>query len=527
MISQATQSLIQKYLSWHQSLQPKEGVSTVHVDELASRVAAFYEKIRGVIDWKEEHLLRKSAIERNLKRRLILNQSEANIASSLVLELVRGGYFPNDKIEESKIEIIKSIIDKYVLVINNSPAPPQEKIKIQLQNWLIELASCEIEETLDTRTRENSQMEYMVNEMMVRIDVKDKISDEDKKIQIYIAVQKALFKLDPSIITYHLLEQRYPNWHNLSFAELNEIAQNIYLIWEKIDQDFKHPLAEKFYRICEQYDTPYLIMGDILSEDTGKVEERFNDPEKLELSIKSSYDKRYKQLKSRLKRAAVYSTLSIFLTKMLLALAIEIPLDKYITANFNAMTLGVNILIPPLLMFLLVLTIRPPRKENLQKVILEIMKVVYEGKRKDIYPIKSKKKRGIILKSIIFFFYLIMFIISFGVIWWLLSTLPQFGILSKIIFMIFVSLISFAGIKIRERSKELQVEPDKGNAITFLMDSFSLPFIQMGKWLSNEFSKYNVFVVFFNSLIDMPFQIFVEFLEQWRYFLKEKREEIH
>jgi hypothetical protein len=238
MISQATQGLIQKYLSWHQSLQPKEGVSTVHVDELASRVAAFYEKIRGVIDWKEEHLLRKSAIERNLKRRLILNQSEENIASSLVLELVRGGYFPNDKIEESKIETIKNIIDKYVLVINNSPAPPQEKIKIQLQNWLIELASCEIEETLDTRTRENAQMEYMVNEMMARIDVKDKISDEDKKIQIYIAVQKALFKLDPSIITYHLLEQRYSNWHNLSFAELNEIAQNIYLIWEKIDQDF-------------------------------------------------------------------------------------------------------------------------------------------------------------------------------------------------------------------------------------------------------------------------------------------------
>jgi hypothetical protein len=25
----------------------------------------------------------------------------------------------------------------------------------------------------------------------------------------------------------------------------------------------------------------------------------------------------------------------------------------------------------------------------------------------------------------------------------------------------------------------------------------------------------------------MPFQVFVEFLEQWRYYLKEKREEIH
>jgi len=27
-------------------------------------------------------------------------------------------------------------------------------------------------------------------------------------------------------------------------------------------------------------------------------------------------------------------------------------------------------------------------------------------------------------------------------------------------------------------------------------------------------------------LIDMPFLVFVEFIEQWRYFLKEKKEEI-
>jgi len=30
-----------------------------------------------------------------------------------------------------------------------------------------------------------------------------------------------------------------------------------------------------------------------------------------------------------------------------------------------------------------------------------------------------------------------------------------------------------------------------------------------------------------NFLIEAPFQIFVEFLEQWRSFLREKKEEIH
>ncbi len=267
-------------------------------------------------------------------------------------------------------------------------------------------------------------------------------------------------------------------------------------------------------------------MGDILSQDPSKIQEKIQDPEILENLIKDAYQKRLKQLKSRLRRAAIFATLSIFATKMLLALAIEVPFDKYLTNEFNLSTLGLNILIPPFLMFLLVLTIRPPRRENLQKVILEVMKIVQDQKRKEVYLIKPAFKRGLILKSLIFLVYLITFTISFGLIWWALPKLG-FGILSKIIFLIFISLISFAGVKIRERAKELQVETDKGNFFTFFLDSFSLPFIRVGKWLSSEFAKFNIIVVFFNSMIDMPFQIFVEFLEQWRYYLKEKREEIH
>ena len=61
-ISQATQKLISRYHAWQQASLQKEGVATVHVDEVAAKVAAFYERIRGVIDWREEHLLRRTAL---------------------------------------------------------------------------------------------------------------------------------------------------------------------------------------------------------------------------------------------------------------------------------------------------------------------------------------------------------------------------------------------------------------------------------------------------------------------------------
>ena len=34
---------------------------TINVDDVAARVASFYEAIRGIVDWREEHLLRKLA----------------------------------------------------------------------------------------------------------------------------------------------------------------------------------------------------------------------------------------------------------------------------------------------------------------------------------------------------------------------------------------------------------------------------------------------------------------------------------
>lgn len=91
----------------------------------------------------------------------------------------------------------------------------------------------------------------------------------------------------------------------------------------------------------------------------------------------------------------------------------------------------------------------------------------------------------------------------------------------------FFSLIAFAGVKIRERAKELDVMEGRGGFWAFLTDTISLPFLRVGRWLSNQWMRFNIVVVLITALIDMPFQLFTEFLEHWRTFLKEKKEEIH
>jgi len=539
-LSQPTQKLIEQYQDWYQSQKPKEGAVTIHVDEVASKVAAFYEKVRGIIDWKEEHLLRRRAIERVIKRRFFSGAnitngkvSDQEIAKPLVLELVRGGHFPNDRIEEKKIPQIQKAINKYVFILNHSSnKEKKEKSKLQLYNWLCSIAACEIEEILTPSSKERALIDYMFKLMKERIKLNEGVlkfkgvSEKEKEIQIYIAVQMALFKLDAPVISYHLLKYRYPDWKNISEDRLREVAENIYSLWKKIEKDLNHPLADKFYRVCEKYDTLYLLLGDVLSTSHQEIETKIKNPEALEESIKEAYNKRVKTLKSRLRRAAFYSTLSIFLTNIVSLLAIEIPATKLLTGHFNLLAIGVDIIGPTFLMFLLVITIKPPKKENLPKIIMETMKIVYKREKKDTYEIRAFAKRSFIVNFIIHFLYTIGFTIAVGLI---ILGLYQvnFPPLSYLIFIIFLSLIAFAGAKIRQRAKELQVVEEKESILHFFFDPFAIPIIQLGKWLTIRWKRYNVIAAVFSALIDMPFTVFIEFVEQWRYYLKEKKEEIH
>jgi hypothetical protein len=90
----------------------------------------------------------------------------------------------------------------------------------------------------------------------------------------------------------------------------------------------------------------------------------------------------------------------------------------------------------------------------------------------------------------------------------------------------FTSLIAFTGNKIRKSSRELHMNEKRDSFFQVIIDLFSVPVMSLGKWFLARWKKINILGVFFNVLIDTPFLIFVQFLEQWRYFLKEKKENL-
>jgi len=518
-------------------------ISPIQVDELASKVAKLYEKVRRVIDWKEEHLVRRTAIERILKRRLISElygmgltpkMNAREMAEPMVMELIRSGYFPNGEIPKDKVVLARKVLEKYIYILDNNPVTSRTSLDIKKKtnfyNNLIEIAACEIEEILAPAYRENALMNLMTNIVYDRIKIipENYLCEEEAFIQIYIAVHRTLFNLDAPVIIFNLIKMKYPIWFSNDEADIKQITISIAGILKDIENDLEHPKGGSFYRVCAHYDAAYRILGDLMKKIEGSVKDmkqRLLDESILEKQIERAYGKRYVTLKRRLIRSAIFSTLSILLSGIVSFLIFEGPVAKLVHGHFSPWALVVDLAVPTILMFLFVIVIKPPHKKNYQKVVKEVQKTLFRLETPDVYEVSLVKKKKTAFTLIFGAISMIAGAASLIFIWWIfkLGGVPW---TSLYIDTATVAMIVFAAMVIRDRSKEITIE-DRGSFSEFLLDLFTIPLAKLGQWLSEKWKEYNIVSVLFTALIDAPFSAIIAVIEDWRSFLKERRSEIH
>lgn len=540
-LSPEVQKLIKQYQENLKAQKLPKGVSVIHVDKIASKVAALYERIRQVIDWKEEHLVRRAAIERILKRALLseisgssvaANLKPEEIAESLVTELIRGGHLPNDRIPRSRLTRVEPALARYIYILESHPGKDtfsESKKKIDLYHWLLSIAACEIEDILSPSVKEKALIECMTNIMAQAISVHSDFAlvDKQKWVQTYIAVHRTLFHLDSPIITYNLLCHHYPGWTSPSPPDFEKIANQIFDIAKNIEQELNHSLAGHFSAICEQYDTVYLLLGDaleLLAEKPERIPARFADPSRLENFMDITYRRRLKTLKARLFRMAVYSTLSIFVGSALSLFIIEVPLAKLIYGKFSPLAMAIDILFPTVLMFLLVGLVRPPSTKNLHKVIAHAKKVVYQEER-NVYEIRAYRTRKTLMGFFMKLIFSLFIVFSLGLII-LIFYLAQIPITSILVDTVNIAVIVGAALWIRERAKELAVGTEGHGFLTLVFDSLTIPLAKFGSWVSAKWRKFTSASIIFTALVDMPFLTFIDFIENWNQFLKEQKRKI-
>ena len=315
----------------------------INVSSVISKLAFVYEKVRNVIDYEEDHLLRKNAIVRILKRKIVIEGvlkpidsiDTREVSDHLLTELIRAGYLPNNKIPETKIEEVSKMFIKYLKLRNicvmkiNSEMNIKKDVnnvknlineKNALTDWVLSLAACEIEENLNPNKVKQAMIANLYDFLSHNIKLADDMDFKaDLEIQIYLSICRTYGRFDEDMLSYVLFKYYNADWtgDNLSDNEIARVASLARGLRMEVKRQIKHPLVKQMDRITKKYALYSSIMLESIENDPVKTyNEIYTNEKTFFANVKKVCTTKYKKAKKRLWRVAGRSIIYIFLTKL-------------------------------------------------------------------------------------------------------------------------------------------------------------------------------------------------------------------
>lgn len=485
---------------------------TISVNSLTGKAGSFYEKLRYLIDYKEEHTIRRSAIERIIKRKLLVEDG-SNIGLSLLQELVGGGYLANKQVPEKKADDIQLIVDKYL-------ALKSEQVKHSL---LVSVMASEIEHFLYPQFIDNLVLEAFFNIVLKQVKYTGEVAEDKLQIQTYIACRRRFFEEDYDMLLYALLIKYMPELPNISKENAYEFSSRFVQAMQASQEELTHQLSWKISTKLKNYSIYFAIIKEIIRKYGMLSETVFSNQARLEEEVKKFLTIKYDQQREILHKSGNRAVMYILTTKIAFALALELPYEKFFLSSIDYLALGTNIVFHPLLLLTMVKTTTSPSEEN-TKLILSGVKNIIQGEEKPIY-IKPPVDNVFLLLTF-GLFYMILFGISFGFIL-LLLTLLNFNTVSILLFLFFITLVSYFGLRIRYSAKKWKISIEEENLISLLWNFTTIPIIRTGRWLSEKFSSINIFVFTMDFVIETPFKLILGTFDSFVSFLKETKEDLY
>lgn len=501
----------------------------IQVEEAASSVAFWYEKIRNTIDYKDERLWRKNAIRRVLKRLFLSGKSGPEVAEILLKELIRSRYLGNNEIPLSYVENAAFIVEKYRRFAEKiwGQIYPDDKF-----NDFIGVAAADIDLLVSPAEDEHAVVSAMYEIMRDRAKFTggENLDESTKNIQIYLAAHEVILRSDADYLRYHILTIFVPRWTDnvLEDGELDEMADNWGRMREVQDFYLNGSLRGKVVLTAKKLRAPFNILAEVVKSYGAAVGAVFSSHAILEEKIEEVYLAKHEKTRRNLSRKALRVIIYLFLTKIALGILLEVPYELFILGELKELPLVVNTLFPPFLVLAFALFIKLPSAKNLAAVKKGAKEIIYLDEEEEIFKdisVNIGGRRGGLGQIVFYVFYFILFIVSFGFTLWVL-TLLDFNLVSTVVFFFFLSLVSFFGVILRQEARELVLVAGREGFLSFLFDLFTLPILKAGQWLTKTFSRINAVVFIFDFLIEAPFKRIVEIFEEWVRYMREEKQKL-
>lgn len=523
MIAQPITDILGKLRDYpDSSITAAEGEQCITVHELTSRTGAYYEKLRYLLDNKEEHLIRRSAIERILKRRVLIEQ-RADVGIPLLRELVAGGYLPNNAVPERIARDVQRIADRYLLV--RDVMREKGQLHTDEGKMVLSMAAAEIEYHLFPSPEEILTAEAMYRTVRSSVQTSYNVTPEELDSQIYIACRRAYLRNDDPALAYSLWARMFPHWHQLQTdAQVRQLGEQAFARLKAMREQLAHPLGWQLVPKLRNDALYFSLVREIVSQYGVEAEGVLADTDERRRIISASLEEKYNNQHKRARKSGTRSTVYVLITKTVLGAAVELPYEVFILGTIHPVAIATNILFHPLLLLAMTRTIAKPGQENTQYILSGVEQVVMGHERPPI----TVRRKGIqsVVDGVFFILYAGLFVVTFGLIIWILETI-NFNAVSMLLFVFFLTLVTYLGLRIRFNAGRWQVDTGKEGILALLWNLFTLPLVRVGQWLNRRFASVNVFVFLLDFIIETPFKLLLQVLDAFMGFLKEKREEAY
>ncbi|MBM5789672.1 hypothetical protein FJZ23_01090 [Candidatus Parcubacteria bacterium] len=499
----------------------------IKVSDTVAVAASAYEVVRNTLEYDDEHLLRRNAIRRILKRRL--GETDTNtVAEKLLRELIWAKYLPNKRIENTQTGVVGTILEKYKAMftaLEEDTRDGQEHY-----DWLLDVLSTEIEYQVAPPCVDESLASFAYQTLKERVRFEtNHIREEDRDLQLYIAVHRAILKSNRATLRYRLLTLYYPAWRTAGAqdAVVQEVSSQLKKVVASVDGQIEHTSADAVYRFVRRHAIVFSLIADIAQDnpDAFALAVSSRNTAKIDSAITAAAKERYGVFRARLTRTVVRAAFFLLLTKSILAVLVEYPYEVFVLQTTDYLPLAVNILFPPLLLAVVGLSVRIPKQRNTQKILEETH--AFLGTGDDMaFLFKQKRPWSTGPLSVLFnLFYIAVFV---ALVVFIGGFLRSFGFnsLSIFFFLFFLSLVAYFGLRIRNTRREYLVIDTAAGFFGLFGDMVFLPIVRAGRWIALRAPKVNIFLFFFDFIVEAPFKATIGVMESWVAFLREKREEI-
>lgn len=497
----------------HARQRVNDASEKIHIVGAGGTLTAAYEQLRNAAENAEEHVLLQRAVVRFLRRLFLARDRERvrRTGEELAVELTQAGYIANDSVSDVAVDQINQLTEQYY----NAFLRLATTHSGQAETWTLDVLAAEIETILqpDEISRVYVQVvhQYFAAKIADGTVFKNGDIPKDSDTALYVAIHRSLLKSDPALIRLGLLKRFALNPDNPHYVALNQ----------EIDKLMVSSTTDTLQHYVDRRGAVWRVLGRMMVERDDLAELMEHQDAFLD-AFEGQVTKEYERVETKVDRGVMRSLIFLVITKVLIGVAIEVPYDKVVTGAIAWTPLLINLLFPPIYMVMLRATMRMPGRANTIHLTSEIERILYE----DPNAKQLSRRRAQSFGSAYELAYGAAFILVFGGVALTLWLVFGFSWLHLIIFFVFLSAASFLGFRLSRMIRELEAIESNQNGLTALRDFLYMPFVVVGRWISDSYSRVNIITMILDMMIELPLKTVLRLIRQWSAFISGKQDEL-